>query len=107
MYLVIQKCSMHIEITSESVCGQEGEIEAFKTMTVKLEQKPCKLVRQNGENSICTQPSCISISDFAVIKGIVSHMLAPATHQCVHDATTHLLSNNKYNAYNLSKCISA
>ena len=70
MYLVIQKCSMHIEITS--VCGQEGEIEAFKTMTVKLEQKPRKLVRQNGENSICTQPSCISIPDVAVVKGIVS-----------------------------------
>ena len=99
MYLVIQKCSMHIEITS--VCGQEGEIEAFKSMTVKLEQKPRKLVRQNGENSICAQPSCISIPDFAVIKGIVTPMLAPATHQRVHDVTTYLLSNNGYNAFNL------
>ena len=34
MYLVILKCPVYIEITS--VCGQDGEIEAFKSMTVKL-----------------------------------------------------------------------
>ena len=44
-YLINLKCHMHIEITS--VCGQDGEIEAPKSMTVKLEQKPHKLVRQN------------------------------------------------------------
>jgi hypothetical protein len=38
MYLIIQKCSMHIKITS--VCRYEGEIEAFKSMSVKFEQKP-------------------------------------------------------------------
>ena len=88
MYLVIQKCSMHIEITS--VCGQEGEIEAFKTMTVKLEQKPRKLVWQNRENFIRSQLASISLPDFAVIQGIESPMLAPAAHQCVHDVTTYL-----------------
>jgi hypothetical protein len=74
----------------------------------ETEQKPCKLVRQNGENFIRTQPSCISMPDFAVIKGIVSPMLAPATHQRVHDVTTYLPSKNKCivdEMYNMHKCI--
>ncbi len=91
MYLIIQKCSVHIEITS--VCGQEGEIEAFKSMSVKLEQKPCKLVRQNRENVIRAQLASISLPDFAVIKGIESPMLAPAAHQRVHNVTTYLSLN--------------
>ncbi len=45
LYLIILKCSVHIKITS--VCWQEGGIEAFKSMGVKLEQKPCKLGRQD------------------------------------------------------------
>ena len=94
MYLIIQKCSVHIEITS--VCGKEGEIEAFKSMSVKLEQKPCKLVRQkpqNRENVIRAQLASISLPDFAVIKGIKSPILAPAAHQRVHNVTTYLSLN--------------
>ena len=44
---------MNIKITS--ICRYEGKIEAFKSMSVKLEQKPCKLVRQNRENFIRAQ----------------------------------------------------
>ena len=91
MYLIILKCPMHIEITS--VCGQDWEIEAFKSMTVKLEQKPCKLVWQNRENFIRAQSASISVSDFAMIKSIKSPMLAPAAHQRVHDVTTYLACN--------------
>ncbi len=93
MYLIIQKCSVHIKITS--VCRYEGEIEAFKSMSVKFEQKPCKLVRQNRENFIRPQLASISLPDFAVIKGIESPMLAPAAHQCVHNVTTYLSCNGK------------
>jgi hypothetical protein len=62
-------------------------------MSVKLEQKPCKLIRQNRENVICAQLASISMPDFAVIKGIESSILTPTAHQCVHDVTTHLLWN--------------
>ena len=88
MHLIIQKGPMHIEITS--VCGQDGEIEAFKSMTVKLEQKPRKLVWQNRENLIRAQSASTSVPDFAVIKSIKPPMLAPAAHQRVHDVTTYL-----------------
>ncbi len=64
-------------------------------MSVKLEQKPCKLVRQSRENVIHPQLASISLPDFAVIKGIESHMLAPAALQCVHDVTTYLSWNGK------------
>jgi hypothetical protein len=47
-YLIIHKCPMHIEITS--VCGQDGEIEAFKSMTVKLEQIDDREARNNVHN---------------------------------------------------------
>jgi hypothetical protein len=47
-YLIIHKCPMHIEITS--VCGQDGEIEAFKSMTVKLEQIDDRETRNNVHN---------------------------------------------------------
>ena len=47
MYLIIQQCSMHIKITS--VCGSEGEIEAFKAMSVKLETETL----QTGTTAIC------------------------------------------------------
>ena len=89
MYLIIQKCSVNIKITS--ICRYEGKIEAFKSMSVKLEQKPCKLVRQNRENFIRAQLASISLLDFAIIKGIESSILTPASHQCVHDVTTHLM----------------
>ena len=62
-------------------------------MSVKLEQKPCKLVRQNGQNVIRAQLASIPMPDFAVIKGIEPPILPPATHQCVHDVTTHLMWN--------------
>ena len=78
MYLIIQQCSVHIKITS--VCGYEGEIEAFKSMSVKLEQKPRNLVRQNRKNFIRAQVASISLPDFAVIKGIESPKLPPSTH---------------------------
>ena len=93
MYLIIQKCPVHIKITS--VCRYEGEIETFKSMSVKFEQKPCKLVRQNRENFIRPQLASISLPDFAVIQGIESPMLAPAAHQCVHNVTTYLSCNGK------------
>ena len=54
-------------------------------MSVKLEQKPCKLIRQNRENVICAQLASISVPDFAVIKGIESSILTPAAQQCVPD----------------------
>ena len=47
-YLIIHKCPMHIEVTS--VCGQDGEIEAFKSMTVKLEQIDDREARNNVHN---------------------------------------------------------
>ena len=61
-------------------------------MSVKLEQKPRELVRQNRENFIRhgAQAASISLPDFAVVKGIESPMLAPSTHQRVHDVTTYL-----------------
>ncbi len=39
-YLIIKKCSMHINVTS--VCGQFRKIKAFKAMCVILKQKPEK-----------------------------------------------------------------
>ena len=60
-------------------------------MSVKLEQKPRKLVRQNREEFIRAQGASISLPDFAVIKGIKSPMLAPSAHQRVHYVTTYLL----------------
>ena len=68
MYPINLKCPMHIEITS--VCGQDGQIEAFKLMTVKLEQKPRKLVGKNRENFKRAQSACTSVPDFAVSKSI-------------------------------------
>ena len=88
MYLIILKCRMHIEITS--VCGQDGEIEAFKSMTMKLEQKPRKFVWQNRKNFVRAQSASTSVPDFAMIKSIKSPMLAPTAHQRVHDVTTNL-----------------
>ena len=59
-------------------------------MSVKLEQKPRELVRQNRENFIRAQVASVSLPDFAVIKGIESPMLTPSAHQRVHDVTTYL-----------------
>ncbi len=86
----VQSMTYLCTLSSRSApCTSKSHLSAGKKMSVKNEQKPRKLVRQNRENFIRAQLASISLPDFAVIKGIES----PAAHQLVHDVTTYLSLN--------------
>jgi hypothetical protein len=57
---------------------------------VKLKQKSSEFVWQHREDVIGTQRTSIPLLDLAVIKGIVSAMLASAPDQGVHDMSLNL-----------------
>ncbi len=62
-------------------------------MSVKLEQKASKLIRQNRKKFISAQLASMSLPVFAVIKDIELPMLPPAAHQHVHYVTMYLSCN--------------
>jgi hypothetical protein len=64
---------------------QNFQIDQSETQT-----KPSEFIRQHREDRIGTQWTSIPLLDLAVIKGIVSAMLASAPDQCVHDMPSYL-----------------
>lgn len=78
---------MHIKITS--VGRYQRNIEAFKPNSMKLKQKPSKFVWQHSEDGIVSQTASVPLLDFAVIEGIITTVLASASHQCVHYLTSY------------------
>jgi hypothetical protein len=87
---------MHIKITS--VGRYQRKIEAFKPNSMKLKQKPSKFVWQHSEDGIVSQTASVPLLDFAVIEGIITTVLASASHQCVHYLTSYLQNAMKINS---------
>ena len=65
---------------------------------MKLKQKPSKFVWQHSEDGIVSQTASVPLLDFAVIKGIITTVLASASHQYVHYLTQYLQNAMKINS---------
>ena len=79
---------MHIKLAP--VVRYCRKIQSFKSTRVILKQKPCEFVWQHREDCIVTQWTSIPVLDLAVIKCIVTAILASSPNQSVHDMPSYL-----------------
>ena len=79
---------MHIKLAP--VVRYCRKIQSFKATRVILKQEPCEFVWQHREDCIVTQWTSIPVLDLAVIKCIVTAILASAPNQSVHHMPSYL-----------------